>query len=208
MNSIKFLGILIDSQLTWKPQAEDICKRLSTTAFMLYNLSKKVNLTTILVAYHGLVTSILRFGVIFWGYCSERESIFKAQKRCLRAIFGLKVTVSCVPIFKSQKLLTFPCLYILELVIFVKTNRNLFATLTETRKRSTSLRSQYQNLLHTGTFKTSLLKKSVICMAPVVFNKIPDHMKTLPLMKFKKCFTELLVDKCYYSVQDFLNDTL
>lgn len=84
----------VDSQLTWKPQAEDICKRLSTVAFMLHNLAKKVNLPTTLVAYHGLVISTLRFGIIFWGHCSERESIFKAQKRCLRAIFGLKVTDS------------------------------------------------------------------------------------------------------------------
>ncbi|KAF9802939.1 hypothetical protein SFRURICE_015536, partial [Spodoptera frugiperda] len=114
VNSAKFLGILIDSQLTWKPQAENICKRLSTAAFMLHNLSKKVDTPTVLLAYHGLVMSVLRFGLIFWGNCSERESIFKAQKRCLRAIFGLKVTDSCVPIFKSQKLLTFPCLYILN----------------------------------------------------------------------------------------------
>lgn len=208
VNSAKFLGILIDSQLTWKPQAENICKRLSTAAFMLHNLSKKVDTPTVLLAYHGLVMSVLRFGLIFWGNCSERESIFKAQKRCLRAIFGLKVTDSCVPIFKSQKLLTFPCLYILELAIFVITNKCLFPTVTSTRKRDTALRSQYQNLLSIGVFKTSLLKKSVICMAPIIYNKIPNQIKNLPLQKFKKCFTELLVDKCYYSVQDFLDDNL
>ncbi|KAJ8715498.1 hypothetical protein PYW07_009980 [Mythimna separata] len=206
VNKTKFLGILIDNQLTWKPHAEDICKRLSTAAFMLHNLSKKVNIPTILVAYHGLVISILRFGIIFWGHCSDRESIFKVQKRCLRAIFGLKMTDSCVPIFKSHTLLTFPCLYILEIAIFVATNRSLFPTLIETRKRNTAMRSQYQNLLSTGVFKTSLLKKNVLCMAPLVYNKIPDRIKNLPLQKFKKCLTELLVNKCYYSVQEFLND--
>lgn len=202
----KFLGILIDSQLTWKPQAESICKRLSTSAFMLHNLSKKVDLSSVLVAYHGLVISLLRFGVIFWGNCSEKESIFKAQKRCIRAMFALKVTDSCLPIFQSHKLLTFPCLYILELCIFVKTNSHLFTTLKETRNRTISIRSQYKNLLSTGLFKTALLRKSVICMAPLVYNKLPNNVKEQPLTKFKKHVTELLLHKCYYSVQEFLDD--
>lgn len=205
-NVTKFLGILIDSQLNWKAQAEDICKKISTSAYALHNLSKKVNHQTILVAYHGLVVSVLRFGIIFWGNCSERESIFKAQKRCLRAMFGLKVTDSCVPVFKSHKLLTFPCLFILELAIFVKTNKYLFPSLHDTRKRTASMRSQYQNLLYTGAYKTALLKKSVICMAPTVYNKIPNNIKEQPFKIFKKRLTTLLLDKCYYSVTDFLAD--
>lgn len=45
-------------------------------------------------------------------------------------------------------------------------------------------------------------------MAPDIFNKIPDQIKNLPLQEFKKRFTELLVNKCYYSVQAFLNDNV
>lgn len=155
----KFLGILIDSQLTWKAQADDICKKLSPSAYTLFNLSKKVNTNTVLIAYHGLVASILRFGVIFWGNCSEREGIFRAQKRCIRAIFNLKVTESCIPVFKKHKLLTFPCLYVLEIALFVKTNPHLFPTLHESRFRNVAMRSKYLNLLHTSGFKTTLYKK-------------------------------------------------
>lgn len=204
----KFLGILIDSQLTWKPQAEALCNKLSASAYALYNLRKKVNIKTVLLAYHGLVVSILRFGIIFWGNCTERESIFKAQKRCLRAIFGLKVTDSCVPIFKNYNLLTFPCLYILEIALFVKCNRNLFLSLSESRYRDVTLRSQYRNLLHTGRYRTDLLRKNVFGMAPAIFNHIPDSIKEEPVTSFKKKLTVLLLNKCYYSVSEFLADTL
>lgn len=203
----KFLGILIDSQLTWKPQAEAICKTLSASAYALYNLKKKVNTKTVLLAYHGLVVSKLRFGIIFWGNCTEKESIFKAQKRCIRAIFGLKVTDSCVPFFKKYNLLTFPCLYILEIALFVKVNRSLFLSLSESRHRDVNLRSQYQNLLRTGGYKTALFGKSAFGMAPAIFNHIPNSIKQEPVTIFKKKLTTLLLNKCYYSVSDFLADT-
>lgn len=144
--------------------------------------------------------------MIFWGNCSEKEGIFKAQKRCIRAMFNLKVTDSCLPIFQSHKLLTFPCLYILELCIFVKTNPHLFTTLKETRSRTISIRSQYKNILSTGAFRTTLLRKSVICMAPLVYNRLPNSVKELPLTKFRKHVTDLLLRNCYYSVQEFLDD--
>lgn len=201
----KFLGILIDSRLTWKPQAEEVCKKLSTSAYVLFNLSKKVNIATTLMAYHGLVASILRFGIVFWGNCSLREQVFKAQKRCIRAMCSLKMTDSCAPIFKSLKLLTFPALYIFEVAVFVKLNKHNFTTVSETRKRP--MRSQYKNLLQVGGHNTALLKKSVFGMGPIIYNKIPDSIKKYPIAMFKKKLTALLVEKCYYSVNDFLNDS-
>lgn len=207
-NTAKFLGILIDNHLTWKPQAEAICKKLGSSAYVLHNLSKKVNINAILVAYHGLVVSNLRFGVIFWGNCCERENIFKAQKRCIRAMFKLKVTDSCKTYFLNNKLLTFPCIYILELSIFVKSNIKLYPTLKDTTNRITTIRSQYKDKLCTGAYKTALLKKSVFGMAPVIYNKIPSSIKEQPLRIFKKQLASLLIQKCYYSVSDFLLDDL
>lgn len=205
-NITKFLGILIDNKLTWRPHSEDICKRLGKAAYLLYNLSKKVNNRTVLEAYHGLVVSVLRFGVVFWGNCTERESIFKAQKRCIRSMTSLKNTDSCVPVFKSLKLLTFPSLYIIEVAIFVKTNMHLFTLMDDIRTRPGLVRSQYKNRMFTGTYKTALLKKSLLTMGPVIYNKIPQAYKELTLGLFKKRLTSLLIDKCYYSIQDFLND--
>lgn len=200
----KFLGIMIDSQLTWKPQSEEVCKKLSVAAYVLFNLSKKVNMATRLVAYHGLVASILRFGLIFWGNCSLREQVFKAQKRCLRAMCNLTVTDSCVPMFKSLKILTFPSLYILEIAIFVKSNMHLFNKVSDIRNRP--IRTQYKNMVNVDSYDTALLKKSVLCMGPIIFNKIPDKIKTQTTRVFKKKMTDLLINKCYYTVCEFLND--
>lgn len=158
------------------------------------------------MAYHGLVASILRYGLIFWGNCSDRETIFKAQKRCIRSMTGLKMTDSCVPVFKSLKLLTLPSLYILEIALFVKSNQHLFTKVSQTRKRSIKVRSQYRNMLNLGRYHTALLRKSVMGMGPAIYNKIPDEIKELNSYKFKKKLTSILLEKCYYSITDFLND--
>ena len=200
----KFLGILIDDQLTWKPQAEEVCKKLSTAAYVLFNLKKKVDIRTALVAYHGLVASVLRFGVIFWGNSTLRDTIFKAQKRCIRAMCGIKPRDSCEPYFKSLKILTFPSLYILEMAIFVKSNIKLFAKVSDTKKGP--VRSQYKNLLTVSSYKTALLRKSVLCMGPIIFNKLPDNIKNDTLQQFKNKLKKYLTQKCYYTISDFLND--
>lgn len=159
---------------------------------------------TILVAYHGLVASVLRFGIIFWGNCSSREYIFKAQKRCIRAMCGLKTTDSCEPKFKSLKVLTFPSMYILEMAMFVKANKNLFPTMTEDRKRP--LRNQYKHLVQTKSCNTAMMRKSVICMGPTIYNKLPDLIKNDTIKNFRIKLMALLIEKCYYSINDFLMD--
>lgn len=205
-NVSKFLGILIDSQLTWKQQAEEVCKKLCRGSYILYNLSKKVNMDTMIIAFHGLVASVLRYGVIFWGNCSERERVFRAQKYCIRSMTGINSTDSCIPMFKSLNLLTFPSLYILEMALFVKTNLNLFKALINHSSRPALLRSQYKDLLHTGSFKTALLRKNIMHMGPVIYNKIPTEIKNEATHFFKKKLSKLLVEKCYYAVNEFLND--
>lgn len=202
--SAKFLGITVDHKLTWKPHLEVVCKRLSKSAYLLFQLSKRVNSETLLTAYHGLVVSILRYGIVFWGQSTNRELVFRMQKRCVRSMFNLKSTDSCVPYFKKLKILTLPAIYILETALFVKSNPHLFTKFSTVKK--TPIRSQYEDQLCTLKCNTALMKKSFFGVAPKIFNKIPAAIKCMPLKKFKKCLHKLLVEKSYYTLDDYFND--
>lgn len=204
VSTAKFLGITVDDKLTWKPHLEEICKRLSKSTYLLSQLSKKVNTDTLLTAYHGLVASVLRYGVIFWGQSTNRELVFRMQKRCLRCMCGLKTTDSCIPYFKQLKILPLPALYILETALFVKINPHLFKKLCSVKK--TPMRAQYINELCLVKCKTALMNKSFFGVAPQIYNKIPDEIKCMPLQKFKKTLNGLLLEKCYYTLDEFLND--
>lgn len=203
-NETKFLGIVIDSKLTWKPHIAILCKKISKSAYALLQLSKKVNSQALLTAYHGMVASVLRYGIIFWGQSTDKDLVFKMQKRCIRSMCGLKTTDSCLPYFKSLRILTFPSLYILETALFVKNNPKLFEKLSAVRKNPT--RTQYVDKLCQIKCKTALMRKSVFGFAPRIYNKVPNVIKNMTVLKFKRALNQILIEKSYYTVDEFLND--
>lgn len=152
-----------------------LCKKLSSSAFVLYRLSSIVNDKALLTAYYGIVESHLRYGVIFWGNSTDRDIAFKAQKRCLRSMFKLKSTDSCVPYFKQYKILTLPCIYIFEVAMFVKQNPSRFQRLADVCPRNRRDNSK----LCIVSCQTSLKRNSIYCMAPIIYNKLPNAWKDL-----------------------------
>ena len=84
------LGIKIDQRLDWKAHIKNLSKRVSKSAYVLFKLSPVFNMEALLTAYYGIVDSVLRFGVIFWGNSTNRDLIYKLQKRCIRVLFKLQ----------------------------------------------------------------------------------------------------------------------
>lgn len=204
VESTKFLGLTINNKLNWKDHINEMTKKISSSSYVLHKLSTIVSIEALLTAYYGLVESVLRYGIIFWGNSTDKEIAFKIQKRCLRAMFHIKTIESCKPLFTMHRILTLPSLYILEVATFVKTNPHLFPHLSETVTRN----RRDEERLRLFSSKTALLHKSIFCMAPIIFNKIPTSYKQLNSHLFKKKLKLLLIDKCYYNVQDFLSDKL
>lgn len=200
----KFLGILIDKKITWKPHIEQLCKRVSKSVYALHELAQIVDTNGLLIAYHGLVESVLRYGVIFWGNSVDKEIIFKSQKRCLRAMFSLQVTDSCQPYFRKYNIMTLPSIYIYEVAVFVKLNLHLFIFAVDRSSRAQRDKSR----LCLCKANTTLMHKSVFAMAPKIFNKLPNNIKDLNLNLFKKQLKKLLIEKCYYNVYDYLSDKM
>lgn len=196
----KFLGLHIDDNLKWQSHIEFVCKKLSQSAYHLYMLATKVNLPTLLISYHGLVASRLRYAIIFWGNATNWERVFKCQKRCIRAMCGLKRTDSCRTFFKNNNLLTMPSLYIFEMALFIRQNPKLFKTVVRSRSRKQLY--TLNNIQH----KTALYAKSVFVMAPKIYNRIPNYIKECnDYNLFKSKLFQFLIDYTFYSVSDFMS---
>lgn len=202
VNSTTFLGVQIDEKLSWKAHTEEVCARLSRYSYTLFKLSKLVDIEAVKTAYHGYVASTLRFGLIYWGNSTNREAVFKAQKRCVRAMCGLKLDDSCLPYFKEHKILTLPCLFIFEIALFVKSNLKLFTQVSQVFKKQTYRTHD----LCIVSSHTALKRKSMFCMSVKIFNKLPLTLRLKPLHLFKTDLKNLLMAKCYYSLSEFFID--
>ena len=84
-DTTKFLGLYLDSHLTWKCHIDARSKKLIQFAYALYKLSKMASRNTVQIAYNAYVASSIRYGIIFWGNSADRDIVFKTQKKCLRS---------------------------------------------------------------------------------------------------------------------------
>ena len=65
-----FLGILIDSKLTFKPHITEMCKKISRSIGILFRLSTYVPNKTLASLYFSLINSYLCYGITSWGGAS------------------------------------------------------------------------------------------------------------------------------------------
>ena len=86
----KFLGVIIDDKLSWLPHIEQLAKKLQSICGRIYRIKSCLPEHLYKQIYHTLFESHLSFGITVWGGVSLNAliSLFKAQKKCVRIMFG------------------------------------------------------------------------------------------------------------------------
>ena len=126
-------------------------------------------------------------------------TVFILQKRAIRTIFKIPSDQTCKRLFQDFNILTFPCIYILETLLFMRKIQNSTST--------TKFKSLRQNLNIKITYHASTLyKKHITYNYIVLYNKLPNHLKNEENdSKFKKSLKRLLVENAFYSIKEYLN---
>lgn len=203
VNSTTFLGVTLDEHLNWKAHVENVCLRLDRFVFALRRLRSIASKEAAMSAYHGYVSSVLRYGLVIWGNSTEIHRAFITQKKCVRAVNGSAYLAHCKPIFQELNILPLPCLYILETTKFVKRNPALFPRHDEVINKTRPSRRPLR--LYQPPQRLKVSRSNAYSMAIRLFNHVPEEYKNLPLNQFRKKMFKWLLEKCFYSVADFLN---
>lgn len=199
VNSARFLGVFLDEHLTWKNHIENICNKINKFVFALRKVKDITSKHTAIHVYHAYVCSVIRYGIIVWGNSVDISRVFIAQKKCIRAIFNLKWSESCRPVFQSNKLLTVPSIYIYEVAKFIRANPALFEVKDNVNKRKAT-----RVLLQMPVPRLELFRRNCVYMAPLIYNTLPKSITELPYKKFCITLKKWLIKENYYSVQEFL----
>ena len=88
-------------------------------------------------------------------------------------MFGLKFRETCKPVFIKENILTFPCIYILESLKFVKNNISSFNFQNDYHEYNTRYGHNLQYDLH----RMELYKANPYYVGAVLYNKLPDRIK-------------------------------
>ena len=197
-----FLGITLDSGLQWGPHLVSLAGRLSSAAYAVAKIRRLTDVDTARLVYFSYFHSIMSYGILLWGRAADIESIFILQKRAIRAIYNLRRRDSLRELFKDINIMTVPCQYIYENIMYVRKNLHLFSKNGDRHNYVTRNRDQ---LVQPG-FRLAKVASSFMGYCTKCYNKIPPHILELNETKFKTCIKRTLCRLAYYKLGDYITD--
>ena len=200
VDTIKFLGLMVDTNLNFKSHAKILVPKLNSLCYLLRNLKIILNIDQLVNIYHAHVESRIRYGICLWGGSPSAANVFISQKRAIRTIAGASKHTSCKSLFKKLNILTLPSLYIFEMSVHIYKNRHNLTYVHNVHKVNTRQKHQ----IHVPFKRCNVGVLATDCMGVRIFNYLPVNIQNCQLISsFRKNLKVFLTDKCYYSLGEF-----
>jgi len=201
INSTKFLGLILDSTLSWNDQIIALTSKLNKACYAIRAVKSCMSPDVLRTIYFSYVHSLISYGIIFWGNSRFSTNIFKIQKRIIRIITNTGRRDSCRQLFKQLQILPLPSQYIYSLLVFVNKNRELFLSNSEIHELNT--RSN-QNL-HLPSTNLTLVQRGVLYSGSKIYNCLPLSIKAHSnnAKRFKATLKRYLIEHIFYSIDEY-----
>ena len=128
-NSYKYLGVIFDKDLNWKPHVDYICGKVSRSIGGLASLRHRTSISVLREVYHALVNSYVQYGILIWGNASQETLqplnvlLNKAVRIITFAPFG---PLDLEPIYRDLEFLTLNQSFILERGKFMYKRKKIY----------------------------------------------------------------------------------
>lgn len=119
-------------------------------------------------------------------------------------LYGLNYRDECRDAFIQLKILTLPCVFILETLLFIKNNEQLYKAHKDIHTHHT----RYKDNLIPCFCRLKKSQKRPESLGLNLFNKLTRNLKDLPLKNFKEKVKELLVRNAFFGVEEYLNHNI
>ena len=192
-STYKYLGILIDEKLSWKPQIDKMCSKLSSVCGIISKVRHYLDRHSLMLIYNSLVESRLRYGILSWGTASQQQinRLQVLQNKALRFLSFSPLDTAMLPLYSHFKVLPLSKLMILEQANFMyRFHKN---SLPITFKSYCSRPSHGHRTRYAETnfslppLQTKISDKSIKVIGPKIWASIDLDIKDLP---FRKTFSK------------------
>ena len=206
---VKFLGVFIDENLSWKYHISFLSSRLSRSAGIFLKLRHYVSLTQMKTIYYSLVYPYLMYAIVAWGstYKTHLTKIQVKQNHIVRILFFEtlygKKTSDALPFINLLDLLTVQNIFKLNSLKFIhqwQTNQlpSIFDDYFDFAKNKHSYNTRYvanQNL-YKQKFRTNLGKQTISAIVSDLCKEIPTTLKEIKnTYLFKKKIKQVLLQR-------------
>ena len=179
VNSIKFLGIIIDSKLSWEKHIKFVTNKVRNSISSLYSMRKIISDNMKNSVYNAIVNSQITYAISVWGGSASKDvlkPLFYLQKQALRNLFAIKRVSKHVKghtkrIFSERKILSVYNMYTYKTVMHLAKLmfNDIPAVLCEILNLSQTNTTRY-NRLYVPKFKCNRYQNSFCYQAPKIWN--------------------------------------
>lgn len=179
-----FLGVVLDEKLKFSQHITHVSSKISKSIGILYKLRNYLPLSTMKSLYYSFVYPYLMYANLVWGstYPCHLRSLELLQKKVIRIINCANFLDHTNELFLRNSILKLNDinLFLTALYMFNNKNSPRFSSNHDYNTRlNHAPNSQFQRL--------SLTQHSVFFRGPIVWNSLPENIKTCRTVEnFKK----------------------
>ena len=180
----KFLGIIIESNLTWQAHIKFIRNKVAKSIGIIQKARIILDEDTLIGLYYSFLYPYFSSGITIWGKANKSvlDPLLKLQKKAVRLVFNKPQKTNSLPLFIKANILPLNVIYTSEVSSFMfKVHHNLLpniiTNLFTKRNQSvhkTTRQSEHYNLPPIGG---NVLEKSIFTQSPIIFNKLIKDSK-------------------------------
>jgi len=202
VTSCKFLGVIINENLSWADHIETIRKKISKNIGLIKHIKHQLSVDVLRSLYFALVSPYLEYCNMVWAIGSNTalNQLFITQKRAIRVISNSRWNAHTAPLFKNLKILTILELNKLQIACFMyRVNRNLvpsfFVDMFCLNSNVHSHSTRQANNYHIRLCRTTLFKNTLRNTGAVIWNSLDANIRTVPtLSAFRNHYKSLLLN--------------
>ena len=204
----KFLGVIIDCNLTWKYHVNYVCSKISKNIGILIKSHKIFNMDTLLTLCYSFIYPYLNHCVHLWGstYASYINKVFLLQKKAVRIIHGVNRRAHSEPLFSS--LLSFPLvkcmciILVLWCIIITMVYCRIYLICLNKNSNIHQYNTRQSNLLHVPCCRTELGKRSFRYKAVTIWNVIFENISVdIEIGTFKRHLKSYILSNSIETIQ-------
>lgn len=197
---VAFLGVKLDSKLTWANHTEHLIRVVAPYIYALRNLVPLVSGKVARSVYFATVQSRLTYSILTWGHCSSVTRIFAMQRRAVRVIDHLGYREDCRGSFTRLGIMTIPSYYAFECLAYVREHVSDYVIHCQVNTHNT--RNNGNIVLDFN--RVNKARMGTNHYGPMLFNKLPVAIRSLPLATFRLKIKRFLIDRAFYTYDEVL----
>ena len=200
-STVRFLGVFLDENLTWRPHIDLIENKISKYLGILYNARRTLNEECTKQLYFSFIHSYLSYGSITWSSTNKTKlkTLHRRQKHAARIIYFKDRFTHSKPLMQSLKALNIYQLNIYKTILFMYNVKNnniprIFKSSFTTVINKYNTRSS-ERCFNKPYYKTKNMEFSIMFRGPHLWNNIvKGNYENTSLQSFKTKLKNLCLE--------------